>query len=115
MSSPIRNPHAYHQHLTRLESTTPQFCATSLPPTSNTVHRLFVPAHSRCHGLLVGPHAAVALGSVLVPLAFEAPSAEALVAWVVSSEVTVLNESLLMMATCDEVDLLVEAHVEDTA
>jgi hypothetical protein len=63
------------------------------------------------HGLVVASNTAVAFGVTLVPFSLEAPGSETLMARVVAGEMTVLYESLLVMATGNEVDLLVEAHL----
>lgn len=63
------------------------------------------------YGLSVLSHTAVTLGVTLVPFSLEAPGSETLVAGIVAGEVAVLDESLLVMATGDEVDLLVKAHI----
>lgn len=64
------------------------------------------------HGLLLIAKAAFALGAAVVPFSLVAPRSETLMAGVIAGEMTVLDESLLVMATGDEVDLLVEAHLD---
>jgi hypothetical protein len=55
--------------------------------------------------------AATALRFVLGPLAVVTPSAEALVAWVITSEMAVPNETFFLVATEEECYLFVKAHL----
>lgn len=56
-------------------------------------------------------NAVFAIGFVLLPRTLDVPSAEALMAWVVACEMTVLDEVVFFMPA-SALDLLVKTHVD---
>jgi hypothetical protein len=78
----------------------------ALPPTGSTPLAI-----ARWHGIFLHLSAVATLGRVLIPLTFVAPSAKTLVAGIVACEMTVLDESLLLMAAGNERNLFVVAHL----